>query len=397
MADARVSQPPDRDRDGMFAAALCEAVANEISGLVKRVMDAIRAELPEYSSLDLADHEEMVRRQCLVLLEGLASHQLPGPAPAEHARLLGALRAKQGIAVEALLGAYHIAYREIWNTLLVRAQAEDPAQADRLLELVNLLWTWLRLMTSAAVDGYAETARAREQARASLEHQFLESLYTGQATAESTALAARAMDFDPHGTFQVICCPADPWRNQDLDLLKRRLRPHAGTSVSMVRGTALVIVFQGIPASQVLGLLGDDGTPVTAGVGLARPGLAGAAESIVDAERALALAERRGGVADFGTDWLAATMLPHMDRLQPLTNAGRAREQPHLRDAVHAYSRHGFSITASAGALHIHPNTMKYRLDRWQQLTGWDPRTLDGLLRSLFSITFPPGQTPGRP
>jgi sugar diacid utilization regulator len=102
-------------------------------------------------------------------------------------------------------------------------------------------------------------------------------------------------------------------------------------------------------------------------------------------------------VADFSTDWLAATMLPHMDRLQPLTNAGRAREQSHLRDAVHAYSRHGFSITASAGALHIHPNTMKYRLDRWQQLTGWDPRTLDGLLRSLFSITFPPGQTPGRP
>lgn len=32
---------------------------------------------------------------------------------------------------------------------------------------------------------------------------------------------------------------------------------------------------------------------------------------------------------------------------------------------------------------------MKYRLDRWQQLTGWDPRTLDGLLRSLLSITFP--------
>jgi PucR-like helix-turn-helix protein/diguanylate cyclase with GGDEF domain len=295
--------------------------------------------------------------------------------------------------VEALLGAYHIGYREIWNTLLVRAQAEDPEQAGRLLGLVNLLWSWLHAMTSAAADGYAETARAREQARISLEHQFLESLYGGQATAESTALAARAMDFDPHGTFQVICCPAEPWRTQDLDLLKRRLRSYAGTSISIVRGTILAIVFQGIPASQILGHLGNNSTPATAGVGLARPGLTGAAESIIDAERALALAEHRGGVSDFSTDWLASTMLPHMDRLQPLTDAGRAAEQPHLRDAIHAYSRHGFSITASAEALHIHPNTMKYRLDRWQQLTGWDPRTLDGLLRSLLSITFPPGRT----
>jgi hypothetical protein len=397
MAEDLASALPDRERDWTFAAALCRTVANEVSAVVRRAVDAIRAELPEYSSVDRADQEEMVRGQYLGLLEGLANHELPGPAQADHAHLLGALRAKQGIAVEALLGAYHVGYREMWNVLLVRAQAEDPEQAGRLLELVNLLWAWLRLTTGAAADGYAETVQAREQARISLEHQFVESLYAGQATAESTALAARAMDFDPHGVFQVICCPAEPWSTQDLDLLKRRLRPHAGASISIVRGTALVIVFQGIPASRILGLLGHGDTQVTAGVGLARPGLTGAAESVMDAERALALAEHRGGVADFSRDWLASTILPHMDRLRPLTDAGHAAEQPHLRDAIRAYSSHGFSITASAQALHIHPNTMKYRLDRWQQLTSWDPRTLDGLVRSLLSITFPPGQTHARP
>jgi hypothetical protein len=54
----------------------------------------------------------------------------------------------------------------------------------------------------------------------------------------------------------------------------------------------------------------------------------GAAESIIDA--ALALARLRGGVADFDADWLAATMLPHLDRFQPLIVAGRAQINPIL-------------------------------------------------------------------
>lgn len=97
---------------------------------------------------------------------------------------------------------------------------------------------------------------------------------------------------------------------------------------------------------------------------------------------------------DFESDWLAATLLPQMDPLRPLTNADHVVTQPHIRDAVQAYAQHGFSIAAGAQALCIHPNTMKYRLDRWEQLTGFDPRTLDGLLRSLLSIAIPYAQRP---
>jgi DNA-binding PucR family transcriptional regulator len=89
----------------------------------------------------------------------------------------------------------------------------------------------------------------------------------------------------------------------------------------------------------------------------------------------MAMAEHRGGVIEYGSDWLAATLLPHLDRLQPFLDPGRAPAQSHLRDALHACARNGFSIIASARALRIHPNTVKYRLDRRQELTGWDPRT----------------------
>jgi len=67
-----------------------------------------------------------------------------------------------------------------------------------------------------------------------------------------------------------------------------------------------------------------------------------------------------------------------------VTEAIAAR--PLLAEAVHAFVKHGYSVTAGARVLHLHPNTVKYRLDRWRELTGWDPWAPDGLTKSLLSL-----------
>jgi sugar diacid utilization regulator len=160
-----------------------------------------------------------------------------------------------------------------------------------------------------------------------------------------------------------------------------------GPAAVVVLGRTLTVTVQGVPEETVVALLGE--RPI-AGAGLPRGGLAGAAESLIDAERALALAERRGEMVHFDQDWLMATLLPQAARLAPLARATAAEDHPHLAEAVRAYAHHHFSITASAEALHVHANTVKYRLTRWQEITGWDPRTLDGLMRSLVSLTTLP-------
>ena len=323
MADTRApARSTGDDHDPAFLVAVCRHIAADSAETAKRIVDCIRAELPYFGPVDRAEHEEMVRGQVLAVMEGLASRGLPSAAHVESARILGGRRAEQGLPVEAVIGGYHVGCRELWSLMLARAQADDPGQAERLLEVVNLLLAWLRVLTSAAADGYAEAARAREGIRTSLGHQFLEALYGGQAAAESTALLARALDFDPHGNFQAICCPPDSWPARNLDSLRSLLRSATGTFSATARETALVIIFQEIPASRITPLLsGAEGA--TAGVGLVRPGLAGAAESITDAERALALAARQGGVVDFGTQWLMATLLPQMDRLGPVARPAR--------------------------------------------------------------------------
>ncbi|MHD0282236.1 helix-turn-helix domain-containing protein [Rhodococcus aetherivorans] len=62
-----------------------------------------------------------------------------------------------------------------------------------------------------------------------------------------------------------------------------------------------------------------------------------------------------------------------------------AARHPHLAEAVSAFAQSGFSASAAARRLHLHPNSLAYRLERWQQLTGWDLRTVDGLVRSMVA------------
>jgi sugar diacid utilization regulator len=86
--------------------------------------------------------------------------------------------------------------------------------------------------------------------------------------------------------------------------------------------------------------------------------------------------------------WLWATLADAEERLRELLTSGAevAAKHPHLAQAVAAFGEHGFSVSEAARQLEVPANTVGYRLERWSGLTGWDPRTFDGLVRSLAAI-----------
>jgi DNA-binding PucR family transcriptional regulator len=51
-----------------------------------------------------------------------------------------------------------------------------------------------------------------------------------------------------------------------------------------------------------------------------------------------------------------------------------AQRNASLVDTLRAYVDANFSITGAARAMHVHNNTILYRLDRIRRLTGRDPR-----------------------
>lgn len=357
---------------------VCAELLFDVDYLAADVVTRIRREFPEYAVVDDAEHTATAADEMRRILGAFREDRRPGPADVRQVTRRGRQRAGEGIAIESMLGGYSTGFDVLWNGLRDRVVAREAAREADLVPVVTIMMAWSGRITAAIGEGYASaTARADrdENARA-----FVHGLAHGGAGSEAVESAARALGFAPAGTFQVICASADGWTSRALGDLRRALPEPAAV---VVLGSVLTVTVQGISVGTALALLGER---AIAGVGLPRAGLAGAADSLTDAERALTLAHRRGTAVHFEKDWLLATLLPQAQRLAPLTHTDAGEDFPHLADAVRAYAGSNFSIAASAESLDLAPNTVKYRLGRWQEITGWDPRTLDGLMRSLINL-----------
>ncbi len=55
------------------------------------------------------------------------------------------------------------------------------------------------------------------------------------------------------------------------------------------------------------------------------------------------------------------------------------REREIAIETISAFAAADMNITTAASALHVHPNTVRYRLARIADTTGLDPRTFSGL------------------
>ncbi|MCF3963297.1 PucR family transcriptional regulator [Streptomyces fuscigenes] len=397
---ARPQDPGPRGQPyaGEPVAELCGSLEREAPVVVPRIVASIRRRHPDYVVVPPAEHEEAVRLQLHLMLSGLTERRPPTAAEADLCRDLGRRRARQGLPLESLVAAYHAGYRDVWDLLLERSREAGPGLAEQLLSLVGIAWSWLETSTAVITDAHTEATRSREQRHVALGHQLLEALYAGRAADPETHLLAQALAFDPEGAFTAVACRTGAPGAAGTEETRRWARDHGFGCAAASRGPSTVFLFQHADEAALRRRLRDLGA-VPAGLGLSRRGLPGAAESVRDAESALRVAATRAdgtegadgaGVVAFEEDWLLATLLPHAPRLaallEPVERVGPPAQSAHLRDAVRAYAAHGFSISAAADSLRVHPNTVKYRLERWQSRTGWDARSLDGLLKSLLAL-----------
>ncbi len=100
------------------------------------------------------------------------------------------------------------------------------------------------------------------------------------------------------------------------------------------------------------------------------------ADSLRDARLAVGRIEREGtpGVLafeDFELGLLLLSEAPH-GRIAPKVERwiGALREQPMLWAAVVAYFEHDLDVGRAAASLHLHPNSLRYRLTRVEKLLG---------------------------
>ncbi|MFF8973729.1 CdaR family transcriptional regulator [Streptomyces sp. NPDC014995] len=123
----------------------------------------------------------------------------------------------------------------------------------------------------------------------------------------------------------------------------------------------------------------QDGLTARAGIGEPAASVAALHDSYQDACEALRLGSRRPDgspihpIAELRVhQLLAAVSQPVRRRLLDVTTA-RLRTQPDwpaLRDTITAWCESGFNLVRASAALHIHRNTVVYRMNKIEELTG---------------------------
>jgi DNA-binding PucR family transcriptional regulator len=270
---------------------------------------------------------------------------------------------------------------------VVEEAAASIASPDNAAELREAVLVYAREVAFAAAQVYAQAAEARGAWDARLEAMVVDALMRGEADQDAEALRSRAAALGwgaPSSVTVVIGTPPDDEPEAVVEGVRRAAR-HAGLDVLVaVQGDRLVAVLGGAPdplrASRALLAQFGPGPIV---IGPPVPDLMSATHSAkaavagIVASKAWPAAPRPVLASDLlperAIDGDSAARRQLIDDVYlPLVAAGGG-----LADTVTAYLTHAGSLEATARALYVHPNTVRYRLRKAADVTGFaatDPR-----------------------
>jgi hypothetical protein len=290
---------------------------------------------------------------------------------------LGRAEFREGRTLDSLQSAYRVGARVAWRRVSAAARRAqvDPEQLGLLAEAV---FAYIDELSADSVEGYAQAQRAQEGERQRRRRELLALLLrdppAGDAEIRSAAQAAGWR----------LARSAAPLAVAEEDLGRVGRRLSADALVAQVGGVGCALI-PGTPQRAELERATRD---VTAALGPTVPRAElGEAWSIASA----ALRAVQSGTIEADGVLHAEDHLPELllsesgalaerlaqKRLAPLddlTPAGRAR----MEETALAFVQHGGNAAAMARALHLHPQTVRYRLNRLRELFGDELADPDG-------------------
>jgi sugar diacid utilization regulator len=233
-------------------------------------------------------------------------------------------------------------------------------------------------------------ARAQEEGRRSLAEELVDLTWSGDLGAAALAARLRALGFAPDRPLTVIACA-----NDARDVTYAGLGCGDAAVTARHRDGQLLLVESDAEdlADRIAGLIADGGSEPVVGAG--RPAAApvdpaALRQSIAEASTALGLATtlpagpRIVRHPDIGSHTL---LLDFVDRqvllafresvLGPLERWDRDHGAELVR-TLSAFLAHDGRWRETAAELHIHHNTLRYRIGRVSELTGRDAETTAG-------------------
>lgn len=357
---------------GRLPSELADDLRPALGNVVTATVDAISAEVPAYARAWSEDIRPVVQRGTEIALArlldlfGTDAAALDDRAAAFYRRI-GAVESEQGRSLDALLSAYRVGARVAWERFSTTAR-QGSVTTDDLVTLAEAIFVYIDVLSAASATGHANQEGQRDVLRS----RIVQALLDGEALSDPVAMqdAADAAGWTIPERMAVAVVPLAPGREPT---------PPPDVIAAFEAGEAVAILPDPAGPGRRRSLERSwEGSQVF--VGTVRPP-AEAATSLLHARRVQRLVQL-GRVPDerivVATDHLAelvigadAELLQELrDRaLRPL-DAVAAAKRPALEQTLAAWLAFHGDRARIAAALHVHPQTVSYRVQRLRELFG---------------------------
>ena len=388
-------------------AKLAAALDGRVDETVERLTATITTDIASYRAgvVDTDDVREAVRSNLLFMIDAL---RRSGPVELGAPRQTGLLRGQSGAPLPELLRAYRIGFAELWRLLVEEARQSGTVAYDALIDAATEIWELADAYSMAVTDAYREADAARILASAKERAALVDALLTGAVTDNDTRWEMTERLRLPHdGVFLVVAAETpvigeDPMADAEMRLATRDI----ASGWRLMSGVAAGLLSCGRPTRV------DAAVEVITELARCRVGvsppfntLEAAPDNFRFARTAMAsLPPGSSEVRQFAATPLAvlAASSPDTSRQMARSVLGEILALPATeRDTFVATLNGWLAAGGSAGeagrAMFIHPNTVRHRLRRIEQLTGRNldnPNDVADIAAALQAVRLFPDLTP---
>lgn len=378
-----------------------ESLLQSRDDFAREAIAAFKREIPAYGDItDPAVWDEVAENVQENAQLWYASLLSGTPLSAEHLAKVAAFarnRVHQGVPLPEVLQAFRIGAAVLWSNLLAEVRLNPEIEGEVLFEVSSRFFDFIERVSRTTTEAYTAELGTRLRLRDRLQHELVELVFSTHPDEEQFRKRMTALGMDPLALHAAIAVgvvqppaeteaeagPRRAWR--PLDALRERLPSRADAMIEAVRGGALLLW---VPTPEVdievwerevlvaaaNAVASTDAAVERIGVGTPGRGAQGWQVAAEQALRALELGpqvhseQKVHRYADLAIYDIARRTPQVAQFLQ--TCIDRLAGNMELLDSLGSWFDHARHLKPAAASLHVHPNTLAYRLKRVEDLLG---------------------------
>lgn len=366
--------------------AMLATVHGDAGGIADRTIAQLYANIPSYAVVPRADLEESIRDIVGIVVDVLRTGTVPESSEIRQAETSSVARARLEIPIQDIMQAFRFTMSNIQSAIVAQGQARGLAP-DVMVRMTSLLWTFSDAYTANQVQVHRSADIDRALRLARRRQEYVRALAFGILGPTEAGEAGQEFGLDPSREFRAVRA-----RGKDGDTTEQ-LRARMESDARR-RGLSALFAIVG---EECLGVIDGEPSAVSdnAAIAVAGPArLDDMASSFRTAGRILASARTLSilgvvRIADIG--WrMAGADTPEMHTylearyLEPVRAHGAFGDE--ILQSVSTFLEQDRSIPRAAESIPLHVNTLRYRLRRFEEITGSSLASTDTIIEVSLAL-----------